>query len=207
MTNMISHIRHRASQENAKNVSLWALNRILARLGNDFFIFTWRVFFSWLPSMPGRWIRRVVLKLCLAESGVGLEIGEDVHIEYPRRMRLGNNVWFGRKCHISAPGGITIGNDVMIAHDTCLETAGHDIDPSQLLRKAKIVYGPITIGNNCWLGTRTTVLYNTTIGNNVIVAAGAVVVKDIPENCVYGGIPAKKIKDFIPSLASDPPQV
>jgi maltose O-acetyltransferase len=199
-TKFITHIRLRAQQEKANNVLSWAVDRFLARAGNDLFIFFWHLLFAWLPSLPGRWVRRVVLKAILAECGRGLQIGENVHIEYPRRIRLGNNVWFGRKCHISAPGGITLGNDVLIAHDSCLETAGHDIDPKKLFREARIIYGPITIGNNTWLGTRTTVLYNTTIGSNVVVAAGAVVNKDIPDNVIYGGIPARKIRDFVPEI-------
>lgn len=199
-TKFIAHIRSRAQQENAGNVLAWAVNRFFSRAGNDLFIFFWRALFAWLPSLPGLWARRIVLKAILAKCGRGLQVSEDVHIEYPRRICVGDNVWIGRKCHVVAPGGITLGNDVLIAHDSCLETAGHDIDPKKLFREAKIIYGPITIGNNTWLGTRTTVLYNTTIGSNVVVAAGAVVIKDIPDNVIYGGVPARKIRDFVPEL-------
>lgn len=199
-TKFIGHIRLRAQQENAGNVFAWAVQRFLSRAGNDLFIFFWRVLFGWLPSLPGRWVRRMVLKAILADCGRGLQVGENVHIEYPRRIRLGDNVWFGRNCHISAPGGITLGNDVLIAHDSCLETAGHEINPLKLFREAKIIYGPIIIGNNTWLGTRTTVLYNTTIGSNVVVAAGAVVNKNIPDSVIYGGVPAKKIRDLAPEI-------
>lgn len=194
----IAHVRMRAQQENAQSILDWAINRFFERAGNDLFIFLWRALFAWLPSLPGFWVRRIVLKVALAKCGRGLQVSEDVHIEYPRRICLGDNVWVGRNCHISAPGGITLGNDVLIAHDSCLETAGHDINPLKLFREAKIIYGPIIIGNNTWLGTRTTVLYNTTIGSNVVVAAGAVVNKNIPDSVIYGGVPAKKIRDFAP---------
>jgi maltose O-acetyltransferase len=190
----IAHIRLRAVQDNATNVWQWAIQRTLARLGNDLFIFGWHVFFAWLPSLPGRQIRRVVLKLCLGACGSGVSVGDNVHIEYPARIRLGNNVWIGRNCHISGAGGIQIGNDVLLAHSTMIETAGHAIVEGQLYRETAIVYSPVQIGNNTWCGTRTTILYGTTIGQNVVVAAGAVVTSNVPDNCIVGGVPAKLIR-------------
>ncbi|MBQ7670173.1 MAG: sugar O-acetyltransferase [Clostridia bacterium] len=55
---------------------------------------------------------------------------------------------------------------------------------------------PITIGNDVWIGANCTILPGVNIGNNVVVAAGAVVTKDVPDNCVVGGVPAKKLKDI-----------
>lgn len=55
---------------------------------------------------------------------------------------------------------------------------------------------PVRIGNDVWLGGNVTVLPGVTIGNNVVVGAGAVATKDVPDNCVVGGVPARKIKDI-----------
>lgn len=54
----------------------------------------------------------------------------------------------------------------------------------------------MTIGNDVWIGGNVTILPGVTIGNNVVVSAGAVVTKDVPDNCVVAGVPARKIKDI-----------
>ena len=55
---------------------------------------------------------------------------------------------------------------------------------------------PVTIGNDVWIGANCTILPGVNIGNNVVIAAGAVVTKDVPDNCVVGGVPAKVIKEI-----------
>lgn len=192
----IEHVQMRAKQNNAKSTWRWMVSRIVARLGNDLFIFLWRMLFAWLPSLPGKWVRRIVLSIVLKECGKGIKVGENVHIEYPRRIHIGNNVRINRNCHLSGAGEIYIADHVMLAHRTIIETAGHEIVSGELFHKTPIIYGKVKIGSNTWCGTRTTILYNTNIGKNSVIAAGAVVITDIPSNVIAGGVPAKVIREL-----------
>ena len=84
----------------------------------------------------------------------------------------------------------------MLGPNVQLYTATHPIDPTE--RNSGLEYGkPITIGDNVWIGGSAVVYPGVTIGNNVVVAAGTVVVKDIPNNVVVGGNPAKILKEII----------
>lgn len=90
---------------------------------------------------------------------------------------------------------VKIGDYVMIGPNTLITTVNHPLSP----RKRREHIGqakPVTIGRDVWIGGSCTILPGVTIGNNVIVAAGAVVTKDIPDNCIVGGVPAKIIKEI-----------
>ena len=90
---------------------------------------------------------------------------------------------------------VRIGNYVMIGPNTLITTVNHPITPKG--RREHLGIGkPVTIGNDVWIGGNCTILPGVTIGNNVVIAAGAVVTKDVPDNCVVGGVPAKKIRDI-----------
>lgn len=90
---------------------------------------------------------------------------------------------------------VTIGDYVMIGPNTSIITVNHPLSPSkrrQHIGQAK----PVTIGRDVWIGANCTILPGVTIGNNVVIAAGAVVTKDVPDNCVAGGVPAKIIREI-----------
>lgn len=90
---------------------------------------------------------------------------------------------------------VYIGNHVMIGPNTLITTVGHPLSP-----KARRGYmakaAPVRIGNDVWIGGNVTILPGVTIGNNVVVAAGAVVNKDVPDNSLVGGVPAKLIREI-----------
>ena len=88
---------------------------------------------------------------------------------------------------------VYIGNDVMIRPNTMLTTVGHPLSPKGRREYAAIAK-PVKIGIDVWIGGNVTILPGVTIGNNVVVAAGAVVNKDIPDNTLVGGVPAKLIR-------------
>lgn len=90
---------------------------------------------------------------------------------------------------------VTMGDNVWIAPNVVITTIGHPISPSGR-RKHLSISKPVKIGNDVWIGANATILPGVSIGNNVIIAAGAVVTKNVPSNCVFGGVPAKKIKDI-----------
>ena len=108
-----------------------------------------------------------------------------------KNIFIGKNVFINSGCRFQDQGGIKIGDGVLIGHNVVLATINHDIDPS---KRSDMHLAPIVIGNNVWIGANATVLPGVTIGDGAIIAAGAVVTKDVPANVIVGGIPAKIIK-------------
>lgn len=108
-----------------------------------------------------------------------------------KNITIGKNVFINSGCRFQDQGGITIGDDTLIGHNVVLATLNHGFAPN----KRKNLYpAPIVIGKNVWIGANATVLPGVTIGDNAVVAAGAVVTKDVPVNAVVGGVPARVIK-------------
>ena len=89
-------------------------------------------------------------------------------------------------CKFQDQGGITIDEGALIGHNVVLATINHDLDPA---KRQSMSYAPIHIGKNVWI-----VLAGVTIGDGAVVAAGAVVTKDVEPNTIVGGVPAKVIK-------------
>lgn len=127
----------------------------------------------------------------------GLEIDESttvftpLYINYGKNTRIGRNVFINFDCTILDLGGITIEDDVLIAPKVNLLSEGHPISPEN---RQSLVPGHIHIKRNAWIGANATILPGVTVGENAVVAAGAVVSKDVPDNSVVGGIPAEIIK-------------
>jgi acetyltransferase-like isoleucine patch superfamily enzyme len=108
-------------------------------------------------------------------------------------ISLGKNVFINHACSFLDLGGITIEDDVLIGPRVNLVTENHPLDPAD---RQTLLLKPITIKRNAWIGAGVTILPGVTIGENAVVAAGAVVTKDVPANTVVGGIPARHIKNF-----------
>ncbi|MDE6762978.1 MAG: sugar O-acetyltransferase [Oscillospiraceae bacterium] len=108
-----------------------------------------------------------------------------------KNIRVGKNVFINSGCCFQDQGGITIGDGVLIGHQVVLATLDHVLDHD---KRQSIIPRPIVIGNNVWIGSHATILGGVTIGDNAVIAAGAVVTKDVPPNTIAGGVPAKIIK-------------
>lgn len=116
------------------------------------------------------------------------------YTDFGQFTRLGKNVFVNFGCSFMDRGGITIEDDALIGPNVQLITENHALEPE--LRR--YVYGKsIVIKKKAWLGAGATVLPGVTIGENTVVAAGAVVSKDVPDNAIVGGVPAKIIKKNI----------
>ena len=133
----------------------------------------------------------------LMERLTGKKIDASFHLFPPFYTDFGKNISFGKDvfinsgCHFQDQGGITIGDGSLIGHNVVLATINHDLDPKN---NRKNHYAPITIGNHVWIGSNATILPGVTIKDWSVVAAGAVVTKDVPSYTVVGGIPAKVLK-------------
>ncbi len=128
-------------------------------------------------------------------------IGTEVHASttvfppfytnFGRFIRLGKNVFINHGCSFLDIGGITIEDDVQIGPRVNLTSENHPLDPSD---RKTVILQPILIKRNAWIGAGATILPGVTIGENSVVAAGAVVSRDVPPNTVVAGIPAKVVK-------------
>lgn len=112
---------------------------------------------------------------------------------FGRFIQIGKNVFINHACSFLDMGGITIEDHVLIGPKVNLITENHPLDPAD--RRA-LICKPIVIKRNAWIGAGATILPGVTVGENAVVAAGAVVSKDVPANTIVGGVPAKIIKQI-----------
>lgn len=130
---------------------------------------------------------------------IGKPVDESVAVfppfysDFGKNITLGKRVFINSGCKFQDQGGVVIGDDCLIGHNTVLATLNHDLAPS---RRADMHPAPIVIGRNVWIGANATVLSGVTIGDNAVVAAASVVTKDVPDNAVVVGSPARVVRSL-----------
>ena len=115
------------------------------------------------------------------------------YTNFGRFIYIGKNVFINHACSFLDMGGITLEDNVLIGPKVNLITENHPLDP---VNRRSLISKPIIIKRNAWIGAAATILPGVTIGENSIVAAGAVVAMDVPANTIVGGVPAKVIKNI-----------
>lgn len=115
------------------------------------------------------------------------------YADYGQNITVGKNVFINSGCCFQDQGGIEIGDNALIGQQVVLATLNHAMAPS---KRGDMSPAPIKIGNDVWIGAHATILSGVTIGDGAIIAAGAVVTKDVPANTVVGGVPARIIKSI-----------
>ena len=108
---------------------------------------------------------------------------------------IGRDCWINVGCHIDASDDVSISDRVAIARRVMILTNTHRIGSSERHTSA-LLSEPVTIGDGCWLGTRVVVLPGVRIGPGSIVAAGAVVTRDVPPDTLVAGVPATLVRDL-----------
>lgn len=136
-------------------------------------------------------IQELFAKLTNTELNETLNVIPPFNTDFGKNIHIGQRVFINSGCKMQDQGGIYIGDDVLIGHNACLLTLNHEMDPEN---RADMHPKPIHIEDKVWLGSNVTVLPGVTIGEGAIVAAGAVVTKDVESNTIVGGVPAKIIK-------------
>jgi len=140
--------------------------------------------------------------------GANTQLGKSIQLtawkryqdkEYQPTISIGDNCLIRDFAHITAINKIIIGNNLLTGTNVLITDNSHgflskdsvEVNPS---KRDLVSSGPVYIGNNVWLGNNVTILPNVSIGNGVIIGANSVVTKDIPDNCVAAGVPAKVVK-------------
>lgn len=136
-------------------------------------------------------IRRLLSEITGAEIDESVAVFTPLYINYGKHTRIGKNVFINFDCTFLDLGGITIEDNVLIAPKVSLLSEGHPISPAD---RQSLVPGHIHLKKGAWIGAGATILPGVTVGENAVVAAGAVVSKDVLDNTIVGGIPAKVIK-------------
>jgi acetyltransferase-like isoleucine patch superfamily enzyme len=116
------------------------------------------------------------------------------YTNFGKHIKLGKNIFINHACTFLDLGGIAIEDDVQIGPKVNLITENHPIDPA---KRKDIDLKPILIKRNVWIGAGATILPGVTVGENSIVAAGALVNKDVPDNTIVGGVPAKVLRSIV----------
>lgn len=118
------------------------------------------------------------------------------HCDYGYNIKIGENFYSNYNCIILDCAKVTIGNNVFLAPNVGIYTAGHPVHYE--LRNAEFEYAfPITIGDNVWIGANTVINPGVTIGDNCVIGSGSVVTKNIPMNSIAAGNPCKVIREIV----------
>jgi maltose O-acetyltransferase len=152
-----------------------------------------------LPSKAFMRIRMTYFRLRLGYLGPRARIYGRVRIAWPRHVRIGADTSIGPGVYLwaSSQGHISIGERCAIAAYTRIVTPTHD--PAALPIVAVGINQSVEIGNDVWIGTGAIILPRVRIGSRSIVAAGAVVTKDVPEDVLVAGVPARIVKTLLPA--------
>ena len=123
------------------------------------------------------------------------------YCEFGKNITVGRNVFINAGCKFQDHGGITLEDGVLVGHNVVIATLNHDQD---YRRRSSLIPAPVRVCRDVWIGAGAVICPGVTIGEHSIVAAGAVVTKDVPPDVIVGGVPARIIKDLPkPEGASD----
>lgn len=148
--------------------------------------------------------RNSVLNELLGDYGKGVWIEKPFRCNYGENISIGENTFINCNCMFSDDNKVTIGKNVMIAPGVQIYSVTHPVKASERIKGAEAkglpfntYTKPVHIGDNSWIGGNSIILPGITIGKNVVVGAGSVVTKDIPDNCLAVGNPCKVIRENI----------
>ncbi|WP_305075882.1 sugar O-acetyltransferase [Microbulbifer sp. ALW1] len=143
--------------------------------------------------------RSVLLRELLGSCGENIVIEPAFYCDYGENIHVGENFFANFGCVILDVAEVRFGDNCMLAPQVGIYTATHPLDPVE--RRSGLEYAkPITIGNDCWIGGMAVINPGVTLGNNVVVASGAVVTKSFGDNVVLAGNPARVIRTIEPKI-------
>lgn len=155
-------------------------------------------FWNLITPMPGKaflLLRYVLIRNLAAECGDNVTIHHNVFIGGFEKIKFGSNVSIHTGCYLDATGGVSLGNNVSIAHHSSILSANHTWDEEDLpIKYNPIVLSPVFVSDDVWIACGCRILAGVSLGRRSVVAAGAVVCRDVDSSTLVGGIPARLIK-------------
>lgn len=136
-------------------------------------------------------IRALVSELVGYEVDKSFGLFPPIYTDFGKNIKIGKNVFINSGCCFQDQGGIEFGDGCLIGHQVVIATLNHDLSPNS---RGSMTPAKVTLCKNVWVGAHATILPGVTVGDNAVIAAGAVVTKDVPANTVVAGVPAKIIK-------------
>ena len=121
----------------------------------------------------------------------GFRLFPPVYTDFGKNIKIGKDVFVNSGCCFQDQGGVTLGDGCLVGHNVVFATLDHDKRPG---RRGDMTAAPIVVGKDVWIGAHATILKGVTIGDGAIVAAGAVVTRDVPPNTIAAGVPAQVVK-------------
>ncbi len=139
-------------------------------------------------------LRELITDL-LGGTGKNCTVCQPFQVDYGSNIFVGDNFFANYNCMILDVGRVTIGDNVMLAPNVAIYTAGHPVHHEA--RNSHYEYGiPVTIGSNVWVGGNSVILPGVTVGDNTVIGAGSVVTKDIPSGVIAAGNPCRVIREI-----------
>lgn len=129
----------------------------------------------------------------LGSCGDNVSMQMPIRIESAEKVKIGSRVSIAAFVHIWGGGGVEIGDDTLIASHVAITSLTHDT--AAALFAQSLISKPVIIGCNVWIGTHASILPGVKIGNGAIIGAGAVVTKDVSENMIVVGVPARAMRN------------
>jgi len=168
------------------------VDRGRSRIVEALWILTKAAFF--MTSLPwhNAW-KRFLLRLFGAKIGRGVVLRPRINIHFPWKLEVGDHCWIGDGCQILNIAPFTMEPQVALAHEVYIAAAGHDIRSATMAAKNE----PIVIRSGTWVASRAFIAGGVTVGEDCVVAAGAVVVKDVPQSSIVAGNPAEVVRERV----------
>ena len=142
-------------------------------------------------SHSAKQLRDLFSELTGAQVDESFALFPPFYTDFGKNIKLGKRVFINSGCCFQDQGGIELGDGCLIGHQVVIATLNHDLSPNS---RGSMTPAKVTLGKNVWVGAHATILPGVTVGDNAVIAAGAVVTKDVPANTVVAGVPAKIIK-------------
>lgn len=142
-----------------------------------------------ISSLPVWHLRKYYYRIFGLQIGEGSVMDMSIYILSPKKIVIGRDSHINRGCFLDGRGNIIIGDSVSVSHNVSIVTGGHDFNTRDFAGR----FQPVVIKDFVWIGLNVTILQNVVIGKGAIVAAGAVVTKDVDDFAIVAGIPAKVI--------------
>ncbi|WP_105102858.1 sugar O-acetyltransferase [Microbulbifer pacificus] len=144
-------------------------------------------------SQQDRPRRDRLIRALFGSAGQQIQIESPFHCDYGENIHVGENFFANFGCVILDVAEVRFGDNCMLAPQVGIYTATHPLDPEER-RSGREYAKPVTIGNDCWIGGMAVINPGVTLGDNVVVASGAVVTRSYGDNVVLAGNPARVIR-------------